>query len=529
MPGTIFISHRAEYASLVRELKKAIETTSRGHIDVVISEDLSGAEDWREAIKSQLQSAKYLFLVYGAPYEDWSWCFYEAGYFAGTHPGPQHQRSIYCIARPEVDPPGPLSDLQMVTDKKRLIAGLIDIYNRNNVEYDSAKLRESISQAANGLFGRLEEFVSYPRVYFIAKDTDFAAHPDLPADAVLKGDPAVLMRLFGIGRHEVPWTDIVQPTADRTQQEAFFFCKWVEETKRIILAARQNRFIPPQTVLVRDGQRVRFLLYVARSQGDGAYCCEFLVIDEVGGPALGLPQQQLALLTSVRMGFRFRYEFIKRFAIPAIGLSDELRRTWIREIPRIIDSMLTESQARGNITLDDLQNAFGEYEADRIGVIVGYWEGLKENLYGALGLSPDGKAISDQGLIGPNLEKYRLAFDALRLSNIEFLSRCCARVSGIMTRPEEELQNNAKIIDDRVTALSQLKAPPTSRPDPRAMARDKMDVGPLSPPYPAGPTTLRMCDRPTGIATAAEAAAAVAAGRRNGRGTPRRSAQRPEQ
>ena len=143
MPGTIFISHRAEYANLVRELKKAIETTSRGQIDVIISEDLSGAENWREAIKSQLQRAKYLFLVYGAPYEDWSWCFYEAGYFAGTHPGPQQQRSTYCIARPKVDPPGPLSDLQMVTDKERLITDLIDIYNRNNVEYDSAKLRES--------------------------------------------------------------------------------------------------------------------------------------------------------------------------------------------------------------------------------------------------------------------------------------------------------------------------------------------------------------------------------------------------
>ena len=73
MPGTIFISHRAEYASLVRQLKKVIETTSLGQIDVVISEDLSGAEDWREAIKSQLERAKYLFLVYGAPYEDWSW------------------------------------------------------------------------------------------------------------------------------------------------------------------------------------------------------------------------------------------------------------------------------------------------------------------------------------------------------------------------------------------------------------------------------------------------------------------------
>jgi hypothetical protein len=470
MPETIFISHRAEYASVVRELKKAIETTSSRQIDVVISEDLSGAEDWRAAIKSHLQRAKYLFLVYGAPYEDWSWCFYEAGYFAATHPGPQQQRSIYCIARPKVDAPGPLSDLQMVTDKKRLIAGLIDIYERNNVQYDSAKLRDSINQAANGLFGRLEEFVSYPRVYFIAKDADFATHPELPTGAVLKGDATVLMRLFGIGRDEVPWTDIVQAVADRTQQEVLFFSKWLEETKRIILAARQNRFIPPQTVLVRGGQRVRFLLYVARSQGDGLYCCEFLVIDEVGGPALGLPQQQLALLTSVRMGFRFRYEFIKRFAIPATGLSDDQRRTWIREIPRIIDSMLTESHARGNITLDDLQIAFGEYEADRIGTVVGYWEGLKENLYGALGLSPDGKVISDQGLIGPNLERYRLAFDALRLSNIEFLSRCCARASGIMTRPEEELQNNAKIIDERVLALSQLKAPPVSQPDLRTAA-----------------------------------------------------------
>jgi hypothetical protein len=149
-------------------LKKAIKTTSRGNIDVVISEDLSGAEDWRATIKSRLQGAKYLFLIYGAPYEDWSWCFYEAGYFTGTHPGAQ--RSIYCIARPKVDPPGPLSDLQMVTDKERLIADLIEIYDDNNVAYDPAKLRDSIDQAAKGLFGKLEEFVSYPRVYFNANN-----------------------------------------------------------------------------------------------------------------------------------------------------------------------------------------------------------------------------------------------------------------------------------------------------------------------------------------------------------------------
>jgi hypothetical protein len=319
-------------------------------------------------------------------------------------------------------------------------------------------------------------------VFFIAKDADFGDHPDLPSSAVLKGDATVLTRLFGIGRDEVSWTDIAQAATDRTQEELFFFSKWLEETKRIILAARQNRFIPPQTVLVRGSQRVRFLLYVARTQGDGLYCCEFLVIDEVGGPALGLSQQQLALLTSVRKGFRFRFEFIKRFAIPTTGLSDEERHSWIRDIPQIIDSIRAESDARGNVTLGELQGAFEEYEADRIATIVGYWPVLKENLYGALGLAPDGKILSDQGLIEPNLEKYRLTFDALRLINIEFLSRCCARVSSMMTHPEDELKQNAKLIDRKMVALDRLKPQPTPRLNPRAGSPvDKVDFCPLTP------------------------------------------------
>ena len=76
-PGTIFISHRAEYGSVVGELKNAIESTSRGKIHVAISEDLKGSERWRKAIEEHPEDAERLFLIYGAPYEDWSWCFYD--------------------------------------------------------------------------------------------------------------------------------------------------------------------------------------------------------------------------------------------------------------------------------------------------------------------------------------------------------------------------------------------------------------------------------------------------------------------
>lgn len=459
-PGTIFVSHRAEYGSLVRDLKKAIETTSRGKIKVFISEDLPGAEMWRTAIKSHLEDAESLFLVYGAAYEDWSWCFYEAGFFAGLDAAENQSRRTYCIARPNVPPPGPLNDLQVVTDQEQLIADLMDIYDRNKVDYDPAKLRESVSEAAAGLFGKLDEFVSYPRVYFAARAADFSARPDLPSSAVLKGDKMLLTQLFGIGRDEVPWNEITSPNSvDRTPQERMFFSKWVDETKRIILAARENKFIAPQTVLiVRGGLRYRFLLYEARVQGDGSYSCEFLVINEVGGPALGLSQAQLAILTSIRLGFRFRYELFRHFANTPSELSDEERLARIQEIPRIMDNLTTESDARGNLTIQDLQSAFDENEADRIGVLASYWPILKDELYDALGVSRDGTPVSDQGLKGARLDRYRLAFDSMRLINTEFLSRSCARVSQMMMRPEEELKRSADLLENNVRTLSRMHA-----------------------------------------------------------------------
>jgi TIR domain len=457
-PGSIFISHRAEYGSLVQELKKAIETTSRGQIRVFISEELRGAEDWREAIKSQLRDAQSLFLVYGAPYEDWSWCFYEAGYFAGLDPEQKQARRIYCISRPNVPAPGPLSELQMVTNIEGLLQDLIKIYNDNKVDYNPAQLRQSISEAGRHLFRQLEEFVSYPRVHFVANDSDFGAAGDLPACAVLKGERGLLTNLFGIGKDAVSWSEITRAGGDdRSPQEQMFFSKWVEETKKIILAARENRFKAPQTVLVaRAGLRVRFLLYQARIQGDGSYCCEFIVINEVGGPALGLKAELLALLTSLRLAFRFRHEFIQHFANEPYRLSDAERRVRIEEIPRIIEDLTAESEARGNITLEDLQGAFdNDAEADRIGKLVGYWPFLKDQLYSALGVSADGRTMSDQGLLGPNLEKYRIAFESMRLLNIEFLSLCCARVSRMMLRPPEELKKHAEALENNIKTLSQ--------------------------------------------------------------------------
>jgi hypothetical protein len=458
-PASIFISHRAEYGAIARNLKEVIETGAQGNIEVFVSEDIARGKQWRQSIEEQLRKADSLFLIYGAPYEDWSWCFYEAGYFTALEPKSRARR-IYCVTRPDIAPPGPLSHLQMVTTKDQLITELAALYRRSAIESDAAGLRPLITKLEKRLFGEIRQFEGYPRLYFKTTEADLAASPGLPVDAVLTGDSVVLGDLFSIASPCIAWEDVLA-AANTAEGNTNFMSKWIDETTKIILASRKNQLIAPQSVLIgRSGRRYRTLLYNARLQADGNFCCEFLVIDEVGGPAVGLTRQQLSLLTSIRMGFRFRSELVLKFPNDFDELSEEDRLARIRGIPRIIASLTTESETRGDINQNDFLEAFETEESERLRKLLNTWPLLNRELMRSLGLSPEGKPISDRGLIGANVERYRTAFEALRLLNIEYLSRCCARVSKMMMKSESELKDNAKIIDQAVKTLKtpELKA-----------------------------------------------------------------------
>jgi hypothetical protein len=264
----------------------------------------------------------------------------------------------------------------MVMDKGQLIKEILDIYARNNVDFDAGETRQTLDKSTQGLFGHLAEYNYYPQIAFTVADSAFTGTQGIPSCASLLADGAVLNSLFGIAKPSISWTEMIQATRapPRSDQEILFAQKWLEETSNAILAARNGRFVAPQTVLISPGgKRSRFLLFTSRTQGDGSYRCDFLAVDDVGGPALGLPDQLLSLLTSVRMGFRFRYEFIQKFAADLYDLSDEDRRRWIDEIPRVIGNLTTESEVRGNVNLPNLLSAFGFAEQERLQRILGYW------------------------------------------------------------------------------------------------------------------------------------------------------------
>jgi hypothetical protein len=433
-------------------LKQVIETSSGGKIKVFISEEIPPGNDWRPSIEKHLREGQSLFLIYGAPYEDWSWCFYEAGYFAAVNPS-SSDRNIYCLIRPDITKPSPLNHLEMLTSNEQLIKGLMHIFERNDIGFDEEKLRERAGKLEQGLFGQIREFEGYPRIYFTASDADFA-NGQISTTATFTGDDNVLGDLFTIQAPSVPWCRI-QKLANSDAGKQNFTYKWLEETAQIILAAREHQFIAPQSVLIgRGGRRYRTILHRARTQGDGIYCCEFLAIEEVGGPATGLPKRQLSLLTGIRMGYRFRSEVIEKFPNDFDTLSAEEWQLRIEQIPRRIEDLTVESTTRGNITPEDFVAAFEDAESERLSKLLNYWPILTRELYKSLGLREDGKTVVGPGFAGPDVERYRTAFNAMKLLNIEFLSRCCARVSQMMKKSDQELGDNARALEEAVRTLT---------------------------------------------------------------------------
>jgi hypothetical protein len=117
-------------------------------------------------------------------------------------------------------------------------------------------------------------------------------------------------------------------------------------------------------------------------------------------------------------------------------------------------SLTTESETRGDININEFLDAFAKTERTQVRDVLSYWPLLKRELLTSLGLSADGKPISDQGLIGANANRYRTAFNALRLLNIEYLSRCCAQISEMEMTSEQELSENRKVIEQAAATIT---------------------------------------------------------------------------
>lgn len=232
VPGAIFISHRSEYADLVKALKAVIQETTQGQISVFISEDIPKGDDWRAELEKSLQGAENLFLIYGAPYEDWSWCFYETGYFGAQPPCEGRERRIFCVKRKDIPVPSPLSHLQAIADETELVKVLIEIYRQNKIAFDAGDLRARVQSIGRKLFGKIAELRGYSRVLVSINNDDFGEATGLPAKAIVESDTTTITELFGLATSSVQWGEIIKIAAELTGNEKNIFRKMAGRNRK---------------------------------------------------------------------------------------------------------------------------------------------------------------------------------------------------------------------------------------------------------------------------------------------------------
>ena len=107
----VFLSHKSSDATAARALAKALDIIVQNEEIFLSEEAIEPGEDYREDISHAIEEAKCFILLYTDPALDWSWCFYEAGCFSA---GKLEKRPIYCLHPTDIDPPGPIANLQTV-------------------------------------------------------------------------------------------------------------------------------------------------------------------------------------------------------------------------------------------------------------------------------------------------------------------------------------------------------------------------------------------------------------------------------
>jgi hypothetical protein len=98
----IFISHSSKYGDIARRLTQALRTLDRRQrLELIISEDMTGAVDWRKWIDENTRASDVFVLLYPHTSMDLNWCNYELGRFYGSG---QH---IVCIKNTDIRQPPP--------------------------------------------------------------------------------------------------------------------------------------------------------------------------------------------------------------------------------------------------------------------------------------------------------------------------------------------------------------------------------------------------------------------------------------
>jgi hypothetical protein len=428
----IFISHKAKDKEAAQKLKDILGQRCT-KVELFLSSDaksLQGGKPWWDEIHNALDAAHWLIMIYTNPSENWDWCVYEAGYFAGRQ-GVDRAKSLVVLHPLGVVPPAPLAHWQSVpADFAALCAFFGNVFRIGDptchfvgIEADLLDVARKITDAIGRL--RSQSFLPNKSLTVVVKHTACGTTPlplpgdpvpaDLPTDTVVElQEPTA--ELFGLAA--VP--QIAWPLF-RGLVRAFGFD--AETLVEAVHMARTHRAIPSAMAMFRapgNGRAYRPLIYSVTCKDDGEVRVQVVLapvpqtMDPESSNALEYVHRLFCLCKQFRTGVVERHGH--RLSKLTAKTSSAERRQFLAGVLRDVDDLRAEAANQGfRGPSDQLHQWFDAAHHAQLAELSEKWA----NAYDALRRAADGAVQANPAdIINPmrliNLAFFRLASTRLQ-------------------------------------------------------------------------------------------------------------------
>jgi TIR domain len=441
----VFFSHKVEDYKVTQSIINLIERHTE-RVRCFMSENIEKGTNWREAIAEQLTHSSFLVLVFTDPNEDWAWCLYETGFFDALTriPNTMHTRRIYCLHHASNPPPSPIADLQTVPAKVEDVSQWLKELFEHTVQTKEV-FRDDIPQIAGQI---CELFERERKSIYSAKSMEIAVRrsslespDDLPNDTIIEGDQRLMEEVLGTNTGKIDWKSAKErfakfPNSSEANLNA------LKEISRALYQVHDNTRVRPiqGTIFVEQGpKRYRPVISRAKELSSDRISCEILLIEEVGGPLQNVDKRLGALLTSIRMAVRIRWEIIRPFVHDSNieRLARDPRRLRL-DLQTCLNNIFIEAEFRGIFSENDVWSAF-ESSADKskIDAMIKNWKPLYSKIWQSLGfknLIETFGEVSDQSFTDQDIASLGAGLQELEKMNSDFLDMAVARTEVLVGR-----------------------------------------------------------------------------------------------
>ena len=427
----VFLSYKSKDEITARKVVEQLRVFAGDKLRIIYAADFprDAGTNWNKKIRESIKKAQWFILLLPDPSVDWDWCLFETGMFRGKMVSDKVNK-LFCLHHPDVQPPSQIKEFQAVKAEVDNVQSFLKMVylDKDPIpgmdpinEHITTELLEGIAQTiANAISPpkpllKRSHFERYAMLK-IENPDQLQCPDDLNNATILETDDLTL-NLFGKRKVPETWGELVENVVDPECEN-----RWLTELCATIKKAASNTvFKPIQATFENYGRGKNYLplLYAMDERTDGSIeDFKILFVEEVSARISNkhIPTSIQALMTSLRLAYRFRWEVIERFN------DIEMTKEHIQKFQDILERIENEGRSRGLLDPSKLCANFNQEESNEIiDMYKQWWELRNERNDGELDKAlenEDGKKIQQLMPIMAGINHRFLNLAAMRLQEL---------------------------------------------------------------------------------------------------------------